>query len=46
MIALSMESRVHNRDVIMTIINPLNINPLDNIQPSNELVGLIISKMQ
>ena len=26
----------------MTIINPLNINPLDNIQPSNELVGLIL----
>ena len=44
--ALRMEYRVHNKDVITTMINPLNINPLDNIQPSNEAVGLMISKMQ
>jgi hypothetical protein len=44
--ALRMEYRVHNKDVITTMINPLNINPLDNIQPSKEAVGLMISKMQ
>ena len=44
--ALRMEYRVHNKDVITTMINPLNINPLYNIQPSKEAVGLMISKMQ
>ena len=44
--ALRMEYRVHNKDVITTMINPLNINRLDNIQPSKEAVGLMISKMQ
>lgn len=37
---------MHNNDVIITMINPLNISPLDNIQASSTPEGLAISKIQ